>query len=128
MRQHHDDGGETAIQKAEFMKFEFEVCFDFPRRIMRPHQRFADKHGIRPGIEHALGVFERLDAAFGNQQHVIGNFLRELFGRRQIHFEGFQVPVVHADEIRAELQGALHFPEIVHFHEHVEHEALRLII
>ena len=78
-----------------------------------------------PHFFNSLHVRARVNAAFGDQQRTVTpvtgglqQLRRQLFGRRQIHLESFQIAVVHADERRGNFQRAFQFRLVMNFHQH----------
>ena len=102
------------------LEFECEVGFDFARWVVGAHERLADEHGVGTGFEHAEGVGGGFDAAFGDEEDVVWDFLGEAGGGFEVDFEGFEVAVVYADEVGTEFERSFHFAEVVDFDEHVE--------
>ena len=90
-------------------RHKLQIGLDFGGGIGGAHERLADEHGIGSGIEHALGVCQGFDAGFTDQQDIIGHFADLVLGGGEVDGEGFQIPVVDADQIGAEIDGAFHF-------------------
>src|SRR5690606_5087059 len=81
-----------------------------PRRGLHvglAHQAFADEEGGDAGAGEALAVVMGEDAAFADQQPVVGHLLRQFLGGLQRRLEGAQVAVVDADQRRGEPQCTL---------------------
>ena len=61
-----------------------------------------------------------MNSTFRDKNLSITNFLRQLFRRCQIHFESFQIAIVHADQLRRNFQRAFQFFLVVNFHQNSE--------
>jgi hypothetical protein len=105
-----------------------QIRFDFAGRIHGPHQGFADEHGIGSGVQHAARVVEAADAAFGDEQDLVGGLFGELFGSGEVDLEGFQIAVVDTDEVGPEFEGAFHFRQVVNLDEHIDLGGARFVV
>ena len=61
-----------------------------------------------------------MNSAFRDENFSIADFLRQFFRRGQIHFESFQVAIVHANERGIDFQRALQFCFVVNLDQNGE--------
>ena len=84
------------------------------------HQRFADEKGIVSGSAQVCQIGGGTNAAFGDSQALLGNFVDQPEGCLQTDFERAQIAAIDADKIAARIEGAVEFLLVMRFAEHVE--------
>ena len=80
---------------------------------------FADQERGVTGVQQTMDVDGRVDAAFGDFQDVGGHHGCEIEGGFEPHFEGAEIAVVDADDLRAGVERCAEFFRVVDFHERV---------
>src|SRR4051794_24706285 len=97
-------------------------------RVGRAHQQLADEHGVDADALEILDLLARGDAGLRDDRLAGGHVGEQLVGALEVDAEVGQVPVVDADDVDVDLEGAVQLGFAVDLHQDVEVDGARLLV
>src|SRR5437762_2836233 len=86
---------------------------------------FSDKESVCPGIEQTIDITLRMNAAFHDEQPVVGNELGQAKRSIQGNVEGFEIAVIHADDRCSCFQCLTQLVFVVNLGQNIKLELMR---
>ncbi len=93
---------------------------DGERRVSRRGDRRADEERVRAGGLRGQRVVHAGHSALGDGDTIGGNAANHARRGGRIDDERLEIPIVHPDHGGADVEGALQFGFVAHFHKNVE--------